>query len=1066
MRIVIDLQGAQTDSRFCGVGRYTMSLALAIVRNRGEHEIIFALSGLFADTIEPIRAAFDGLLPQENIRVWHAPSPLRECDPRNELRREVAKRIREAFLANLDSDVIFIPSLFEGYQDDAIVSIGVFAPNLKTVIAVDRLDVVPTVNNDPGQRSHVLRLLEYLKRADLLLVLPPLTVDEVSVFLGGSQELIKAGFAIGDVEANVCDATAEACNLLKIFEKITTASTHAVPLPLSQRRKLAYVSPLPPERSGIAGYSAELLPELSRHYDIDVIVAQDSVSDPWVNANCALRSVAWFRANAARYDRVIYHFGNSHFHQHMFSLLVDIPGVVVLHDFFLSHIAAHMDVTGYQPDFWVQTLYQSHGYAAVQQRFHTSDTAEVLWRYPCNLGVLRGALGVVVHSENSRRLASEWYGEDAEDDWAVVPLLRVAPEPGIDRAEARRQLRLGNDDFVVCSFGLLGPSKLNHRLLNAWLKSTLAKDANCVLVFVGENHNGDYGAELVTAIGRSGLDKRIRITGWADTGTFRSYLAAADVGVQLRTLSRGETSAAVLDCMNYALPTIVNANGSMADLPTEAVCTLPDIFEDCQLVEALETLWQDGERRAALGQRAQEAILTRHSPHTCAEQYAEAIERFHARSKSGSHGLVRAIANLEGYFPADSELKNLAQTIAQSLPVRQPVRQLLLDISATSRTDLKTGIERVARALILAMLESPPAGYRIEPVYLSKEGDFWHYKYARRYTLDLLDCPIDRLVDEVVEPRNGDFLLGLDLSGQMLVDAEAAGLFANYRNAGVAVHFIVYDLLPVQLPQFFPPGADDTHCRWLQTIAKFDGALCISQSVADDLNSWVKSNSHPRRRGFKIDWFHLGADVGNSAPTRGLPKDAEKTLELLSTRPNFLMVATIEPRKGYLQTLDAFSQLWQQGLDINLVIVGNGGWKGLPDHMRRTIPEIVNRLRNHPELGKRLFWLEGISDEYLEKVYAASSCLIVASSGEGFGLPLIEAAQHKLPIIARDIPIFREVAGEHVFYFSGLLTENLAHAILTWLELNQKKIHPKSECMHYLTWHKSAANLLNSILNA
>jgi hypothetical protein len=71
MRIVIDMQGAQTESRFRGIGRYTMSFSQAIARRRGEHEIILALNGLFPDTIEPIRAAFDGLLPQENIRLFH-----------------------------------------------------------------------------------------------------------------------------------------------------------------------------------------------------------------------------------------------------------------------------------------------------------------------------------------------------------------------------------------------------------------------------------------------------------------------------------------------------------------------------------------------------------------------------------------------------------------------------------------------------------------------------------------------------------------------------------------------------------------------------------------------------------------------------------------------------------------------------------------------------------------------------------------------------------------------------------------------------------------------------------
>src|SRR5690606_30922337 len=98
MRIVIDMQGAQTESRFRGIGRYTLAFAQAVVRNRGHHEIILALGALFPETIEPIREAFDGLLPRENIRVWNAPGPVKDCDPLNYRRREVAEVIREAFL--------------------------------------------------------------------------------------------------------------------------------------------------------------------------------------------------------------------------------------------------------------------------------------------------------------------------------------------------------------------------------------------------------------------------------------------------------------------------------------------------------------------------------------------------------------------------------------------------------------------------------------------------------------------------------------------------------------------------------------------------------------------------------------------------------------------------------------------------------------------------------------------------------------------------------------------------------------------------------------------------------
>jgi hypothetical protein len=91
------------------------------------------------------------------------------------------------------------------------------------------------------------------------------------------------------------------------------------------------------------------------------------------------------------------------------------------------------------------------------------------------------------------------------------------------------------------------------------------------------------------------------------------------------------------------------------------------------------------------------------------------------------------------------------------------------------------------------------------------------------------------------------------------------------------------------------------------------------------------------------------------------------------------MVRTIEPRKGYLQVIAAFEQPWNNGVDANMVIVGEDGWKDLPNDSHRTIPEIVTQQHHHPELGRRLFWLEGISDEYLGKIYATCTCLIVAS---------------------------------------------------------------------------------------
>ncbi|MFB8831475.1 glycosyltransferase [Azotobacter sp. CWF10] len=139
---------------------------------------------------------------------------------------------------------------------------------------------------------------------------------------------------------------------------------------------------------------------------------------------------------------------------------------------------------------------------------------------------------------------------------------------------------------------------------------------------------------------------------------------------------------------------------------------------------------------------------------------------------------------------------------------------------------------------------------------------------------------------------------------------------------------------------------------------------------------------------------------------------------------------------------------------MNLVVMGKQGWGA---------EEVAERLHSHAECGKRLVWFDGISDECMERVCAASTCLIAASEGEDLGLPLIEAAKHKLPIIARDIPLFRELAGEHAYYFSGLGGQDLATAIDDWLQLHGEGRQPKSDAMPWLTWKESAEQLKRAL---
>src|SRR5690606_42097487 len=134
-------------------------------------------------------------------------------------------------------------------------------------------------------------------------------------------------------------------------------------LAYSGRPRLAYLSPLPPQRSGIADYSARILPALAKYYDIEIISDESEVSDE-LTAYFTVRSTQWSLANIRHYQRVLYHMGNSHFHIPMIALLNSVPGGVVLHDFYLSGMLNHAQSFGLDDTAASSSMVRSHGYRA------------------------------------------------------------------------------------------------------------------------------------------------------------------------------------------------------------------------------------------------------------------------------------------------------------------------------------------------------------------------------------------------------------------------------------------------------------------------------------------------------------------------------------------------------------------------------------------------------------------------------------------------------------------------------------------------------------------------------
>jgi glycosyltransferase involved in cell wall biosynthesis len=382
------------------------------------------------------------------------------------------------------------------------------------------------------------------------------------------------------------------------------------------------------------------------------------------------------------------------------------------------------------------------------------------------------------------------------------------------------------------------------------------------------------------------------------------------------------------------------------------------------------------------------------------------------------------------------------------------IRQLLVDISIIIRGDSRTGIQRVVRALLSELEKYPPATFKICPVFATNKHGY-HYA-PDAYQLGITDIDVLRKPNKQVHVNAGDIFLGLDLSTTLFPKYEKQ--VKSWKLKGVKIHVIIYDLLPVQRPEWFHRNIPKKFYKWLRSIAiSADSLICISEAVQRDLQNWLSD-----KYSFSIDIMPvhvipLGGDLEKSVPSRGMPQNAKNLLSIFTSRKTALMVGTLEPRKGHSLILDAFDVLWKQGSEANLLIVGKLGWK---------TDKLKSRLLNHEQYEKKLFWLSDVSDQYLDQIYHASFGLILASEGEGFGLPILEALMRQKNMLVSDLPVFREISSIRIQYFERFKTDafKIAETIEQWLSVNKTlDFVIKNEDLNVYSWNRSATKLVSII---
>lgn len=808
------------------------------------------------------------------------------------------------------------------------------------------------------------------------------------------------------------------------------------------RQRVAMVTPLLPERTGVASYMAEILAPLSRYFDLELYTSANPSNVLEAADHLCVRHWTQFPERAGNYDCIIYQFGNSPFHSHMVDLLARFPGIVVLHDVYLSSMFWHMDVHGGHTGVFERALMHSHGRSAVAC-LRDMGPLEARRLYPASLGILEGSTAVIVHSAHSlETIRSHYpYARSGRVHIAPMPVRAEGPHLPAERRLIRERLGIGARECLIVSFGFVADTKLSATILEALLRLG-GTGASMRMVFVGENDGGTYGQDVNRLIGSLNQDIPTEITGFVDETTYREYLLAADVAVQLRSGSRGETSKAVYDCMSHAVPTIINDYGSLAEVPYDCVRKLPAVPTVEELAEALLQLVCNADDREALSTAAVRFMRRQHSPDATAKVYAgvvhEAIAAGQARS---GKDLVSGLAQvLEDHPLLDGEAAALEFAITRERR-DTPAPRLLLDLSEVMHMDYATGIHRVVRNLAREMLlREAPTQLQFAAVCHERSGEVVS---AEPYVAASLGVPARQLASPI-RFSAGDVLFLLDSAWE--VPGRFDGSLARLANAGGRSAAFVHDLIPLRHPEFCVEYMPEVFEKWLRyVVEKCDVLVCNSGATAADLRDWIDEIGAVRKRGQSIGHVHLGADlVEDVAAAEG----TERICQAMAGNA-VLMVGTIEPRKGHAHVLAAFDSAWNAGADVALVIIGKQGWN---------VDEFVGVLRHHSQAGKRLFWINDACDAELRYAYAHARAALQASYAEGFGLPIIEAAYHGCPLILSDIPVFREIAGEHASYYPVGDSRALADRIVA--------PPPPRPPVLGQTWRQSAGGVVSLLMSA
>lgn len=387
--------------------------------------------------------------------------------------------------------------------------------------------------------------------------------------------------------------------------------------------RLAFFTPLNPQKSGIADYSEELLPYLSKGAEIDLYLEQGvTPTNPVITDTFACYPYTKFEQyhQLHPYDLCLYQMGNNmDCHRYMDAFIQGYPGIVTLHDYVLHHFYAAMFLEEERTDEYATALssyYGEFGRQLAEKSTQGIRSDYVHYQLPFYQRVVNPSLGTIVHSTYTKHKLLQYNPAYQVEQ---IPMGVIPPDLNqYNERTLREKYQLPQNSFIVSSLGFIIEGKRLHELLRAFAVFVRdVPDALCILV--GKEAPDFPIREIVQKLN---LNSNVIMTGYVSYQSYLDYIALSDACVNLRYPTVRATSANILKIMAFARAVLVSDLCELLDIPDDCCMKIPlNETEEENILQALHTLYHEPEQRNLLGMRARKFVIEHHSIQQAAEKY-------------------------------------------------------------------------------------------------------------------------------------------------------------------------------------------------------------------------------------------------------------------------------------------------------------------------------------------------------------------------------------------------------------------------------------------------------------